>query len=308
MLVGPGNGLDCAVIELGDRLLVLKSDPITFASDAIGWYAVQVNANDIATSGAIPRWFLATCLFPPGTSETDIQQIASQLTAACSAHKISLVGGHTEITHGIDHPVICGTMVGETSREHLITPRGATAGDVILLTKGIPIEAVALLAREFPDMLSQALGGSKLNEACDYLTTPGISILRDARLAIKAGGVTAMHDPTEGGLAGALWELAVASQKTLLIEPERVFIPLLAVEICRTFNLNPFACLASGALLLTTPPANAKNIIQELTSGGIRCDEIGRVENGLPEVYQKTHEVRCILPRPERDEIGKVFE
>jgi len=307
VVVGPGSGLDCAVIEMDDRLLVLKSDPITFASDTIGWYAVQVNANDIATSGAKPRWFLATCLFPPGTSESDITMIARQLTTACSALGISLVGGHTEITHGIDHPIINGTMIGETTREHLITPRGAMPGDLILLTKGIPIEAIALLAREFPEKLSQAIGVKKLKEAADYLTSPGISILRDARIACDAGIVNAMHDPTEGGLAGALWELAEASGRRLIIETQKVFISSLASEVCSLFQLDPLACLASGSLLLTVPASDAGTIAQALSTDGIRCDIIGHVKEGKPGVTALEYGKRRSLPRPERDEIGKLF-
>jgi len=308
VLVGPGSGLDCAVIEMGDRLLVMKTDPVTFASDAIGWYAVQVNANDIATSGAEPRWFLATCLMPPGTCESDIEDIARQLSDACAALGISLVGGHTEITHGIDRPILCGTMIGEIAPRDLITPRGAQTGDSILLTKGIPIEAVTLLAREFPDQVSEALGNKKLKQAVNYLSDPGISVVRDARIAIQAGKVNAMHDPTEGGLAGALWELAEACGQRLVFDPRKVHIPKLAAEVCAVFQLDPFASLASGALLLTSPPSDARDIIQKMTSSGIRCDSIGKVEGGLPEVYQITHTQQRLLPRPERDEIGKVFE
>lgn len=308
VVMGPGCGLDCAVIEVDKRLLVIKSDPVTLATDAIGWYAVQINANDIATCGADPRWFLATCLFPPGTDETSIRLITGQLTTACTDLGISLVGGHTEITHGIDHPIISGTMIGETTREHLITPRGASTGDLILLTKGIPIEAIALLAREFPERLNRAVGVEKVKEASNYLTTPGISILRDARVARGAGKVTAMHDPTEGGLAGALWELAIASNKTLVISPEKVYIPAIGIEICKHFNLDPFASLASGALLLTTPASSARSLIRKMTSNGIHCEAIGTVEDGLPHVYQIINKDRQPLPRPERDEIGKVFE
>ncbi len=308
VLLGPGSGLDCAVIEMGDRLLVLKSDPVTFASDAIGWYAVQINANDIATSGAEPRWFLATCLFPPGTNESDIRIIARQLTTACSALGISLVGGHTEITHGIDHPIINGTMIGETDREHLITPRGAAPGDLILLTKGVPIEAIALLAREFPEKLRQILGVKKQIEAADYLTSPGISILRDARIACDAGIVNAMHDPTEGGLAGALWELAEASGRQLIIEPQKVFISSLASEVCSLFQLDPLACLASGSLLLTVPASDAGKIAQALSTAGIRCDIIGHVKEGKPGLTTLEDGKRRSLPRPERDEIAKLFQ
>jgi hydrogenase expression/formation protein HypE len=307
VVVGPGSGLDCAVIEMGDRLLVMKTDPVTFASDAIGWYAVQVNANDIATSGAIPRWFLATCLLPPGTDESEVEDIARQLIDACTTLGISLIGGHTEITHGIDHPILCGTMVGEIAPCDLITPRGAQPGDSILLTKGIPIEAVTLLAREFPDRLREALGEEKLKQAVRYLTDPGISVVRDARIAIQAGKVNAMHDPTEGGLAGALWELAEACGQRLIIDLGQVLIPELAAEVCAAFQLDPFASLASGALLLTAPEPDAKAIQQTLRSENISCVIIGYVEGGQVEVLTREAGATKPLIRPVRDELGKLF-
>lgn len=307
VLVGPGIGLDCAVIEMGDRLLVTKSDPVTFASDAIGWYAVQVNANDIATSGAEPRWFMATCLLPPGTTELDIQLIARQLSDACTALGISLIGGHTEITHGIDHPIICGTMIGEVSKINLVTSRGTQPGDSILLTKGIPIEAITLLAREFPAQMRESLGDDKQKRAARYLTDPGISIVRDAHIATHAGRLTAMHDPTEGGLAAALWEMADASGRCLVIEPSKVYITDLAAEVCECFKIDPFASLASGALLLTTPQSDAKAILQAFQAANIRCNEIGHAENGDPNVIAWDGNTRTKFPRPERDEMGKVF-
>ena len=307
VLIGPGSGLDCAVIEMGDRLLVMKTDPVTFASDAIGWYAVQVNANDIATSGAIPRWFLATCLLPPGTCESEVEDIAKQLIDACTTLDISLIGGHTEITHGIDHPILCGTMIGEIAPRDLITPRGAQSGDSILLTKGIPIEAVTLLAREFPDRVREALGEEKLKQAIRYLTDPGISVVHDARIAIQAGKVNAMHDPTEGGLAGALWELAEACDQRLVIDLHKVHISELAAEVCAAFQLDPFASLASGALLLTAPAPDAEAILQVLRSAKIRCDIIGYVEEGQAEVLTQEAGTTKPLPRPVRDELGKVF-
>ncbi|MCB8942785.1 MAG: AIR synthase, partial [Ardenticatenaceae bacterium] len=211
VIVKPGIGLDCAVIELGDTLLVFKSDPITFATDEIGWYLVQVNSNDIATTGATPRWLMVTMLLPEGQTTADlVTTINQQLVSACEEKGISLIGGHTEITYGLERPILMGTLIGEVTRDRLITPHKMNAGDHILLTKGIPIEATAILAREFPERLQGILSDEELQQAQNFLTEPGISVLREAQLAVDAGEVTAMHDPTEGGLAGALWELAEA--------------------------------------------------------------------------------------------------
>jgi hydrogenase expression/formation protein HypE len=308
VLLGPGIGLDCAVLDLGERLLVFKSDPITFAAEDIGWYAVQVNANDIATTGATPRWFLLTALLPEGrTSESLLNTISEQVFSACRDLGISVIGGHTEITHGLDRPILAGTLVGEVERGGLITPRGASPGDKILLTKGVPVEATAILAREFPEKLRSFLSEAEILEAAGFLYQPGISIVKDARIAQAAGRVTAMHDPTEGGLASALWELAEASRRRLVIQPENISIPALSAKICRAFDLDPLATIASGALLLTCAATDAGKICQALQDGGIPARIIGQVEDGPAEVWQASPTGPQALPRPQRDEIGKVY-
>lgn len=309
VLLGPGIGLDCAVVEAGDRLLVLKSDPITFATAEIGWYAVQINANDIATTGATPRWFLATLLLPEGqTTAALVEQISQQIYQACRALDIAMVGGHTEITHGLDRPILLGTLIGEVAPAQLVTPQGARPGDHLLLTKGVPIEATAILAREFPQRAGQILSPAELRQAQAFLYRPGLSVLPEARLALEAGRVTAMHDPTEGGLASALWELAQASGHTLVIDPAAVPIPELSARLCRLFGLDPLATIASGALLLTVPAEDAPTIRQALVAANIPCADIGRVEQGAATVWCHTATGRITLPYPERDEIARMFE
>ena len=309
LLLGPGVGLDCAVVEFGLSLLVLKSDPITFATEEIGWYAVQVNANDIATTGAIPRWLLITLLLPEGSTTAQlVDQISQQVFSACREICVTLVGGHTEITVGLDRPIIMGTLIGEVDRQDLITPRGANPSDRILLTKGVPIEATAILAREFPHRLRQALSQEEIYQARAFLRDPGISVLREARLAVQAGRVTAMHDPTEGGLASALWELAEASDRTLIVDLAVVPIPDLSARICQLFGLDPFATIASGALLLTVASPDASPIKRALKSAGIPCAEIGEVQAGPAEVWHRVQSGLEKLPRPIRDEITRVFE
>jgi hydrogenase expression/formation protein HypE len=309
VLLGPGIGLDCAIVDLGATLLVFKSDPITFATEDIGWYLVQVNANDIATTGAIPRWLMVTVLLPEGlTTMESARAIARHIFDACRPLGISVIGGHTEITFGIDRPILSGTIIGEVERDKLVLPNGARPGDKLLLTKGIPIEATAILAREFSDQLSVVLSPAEIQEAQNYLYQPGISILRDAQLARVAGNVTAMHDPTEGGLATALWELAEASHCSLVLEPSSVFIPQISARICSFFHLNPYAAIASGALLMAIDPLSTQKIIAALQEEGISCAEIGWVEEGPVRVWQQIEAERQPLPRPERDEIARLFE
>ena len=309
VLVPPGLGFDCAVIAPGSDLLVVKSDPITFATEDIGWYLVQVNANDLATTGATPRWLLLTMLLPAGmTTPALVERVSAQVRDACATLNIAIVGGHTEVTHGLDRVLLVGTLLGEVPAGRLVTPRGARPGDRLLLTKGVPIEATALLAREFPSRLTGWMSPAELAEAQGFLRTPGLSVVPDARLAMAAGRVTAMHDPTEGGLSGALWELAEASGYGLWFDPGLVPIPPLAARVCAAFGLDPMAALASGALLMTVAPADAAAIQRALEANGIACAALGAVDGGPPAVWQAHGEARTLLPRPARDEIARLYE
>lgn len=307
VLIGPGSGLDCAVIDLGERFLVFKSDPITFTTDQIGWYAVQVNANDIATTGGVPRWMLATLLLPEGKATPElVQGIFDQLSQACTALGISLVGGHTEVTYGLDRPVISAALVGEVEKGRLVRPDGARPGNRLLLTKGVPVEAVSILAREFAEHLKAVLSEDELQEARDYLVNPGISVVRDARIAVGAGQVRAMHDPTEGGLAAALWELAEASRVRLVVDPQAVRVPELARRICGQLGIDPLASIASGALLMAVEADDVGAITGALEAEGIPCTSIGGVEAGR-EAGVFTPDGKP-LARPMRDEIARLFE
>ncbi len=314
VLLGPSIGVDCAVIATDDKALALKSDPITFASEEIGWYAVQVNANDIATTGARPRWMLATILLPEGEATAEmIQRIQAQLSEACQEIGVSIVGGHTEITHGLDRPIVVGSMIGEIDRENLITPRGAKPGDRLLLTKGVPIEATAILAREFASQLQAndlSLSQGDIQTACDYLYRPGISVVHDAHIALQAGDVHAMHDPTEGGLYAAAWELASASGCSLWIDPAMVPVPPLSRRVCDAMGIDPLGAIASGALLLAVRDSDAHKICAALYAKGIACAQIGGVieESPAPVVRQGPEPAAPCLPRVERDEIARLYE
>ncbi len=309
VVLGPGIGLDCAVVDIGDRLLVFKSEPITFVADDIGWYAVQIACNDIASSGARPRWMLVTILLPEGETTPDlVNTIGQQLAKACAAYNITIIGGHTEVTLGLDRPILNTTMIGEVAAERLITPRGAKAGDALLLTQSIPLEGTAILAREFAEQLAGKFTIEEIAQAQNYIYNPGISVYPAAQTAISGGDVHAMHDPTEGGLAAALHELAAACGCTLVLEPEAVPISDLSRRICAHLNVDPFATIASGALLLAVPPAETAAIIDALNGKGIPCSVIGHIETGASGVLQQIGEKRIPLPLPERDEIARMFE
>ena len=306
VLYGPGIGLDCAVIDLGERVLVFKTDPITFATEDIGWYAVQINANDIATTGATPRWMLATLLLPENaTRQSQVEAIFDQIYRAAAVLDISVVGGHTEVTYDLHRPILVGTLIGEVTRDRLVTPTQVRPGDRLLLTKGVPVEGTALLAREYPQRLARVMDAAELKEAQEFLYRPGISVVRDAQIAAQAGQVHAMHDPTEGGLAGALWELSVASHAHLVVDPRAVIVPDLSRRVCAEFGLDPLATIASGALVIAVEAGDAGTVRAALEQNGIPCSEIGRVDEGAPGVWQVSG---APLQRPARDDIARVYE
>jgi hydrogenase expression/formation protein HypE len=309
VVVGPRVGEDAAVIDFGDRCLVASTDPITFATADLGWYALHVNANDIAVRGARPRWFLATLLLPAATtSEESARALFEQLTAACDELEVALVGGHTEITHGLDRPIVVGTMLGEVSRDRLVTTGGARVGDAVVMTKGIPLEGAAIIAREKEAALTErGVPASLLRRAKAFLRTPGISVLPEAEIACEIGEVHAMHDPTEGGIATALWEMAEAAGVGLRIDRERIMVLAEGAELCGAYGLDPLGTIASGALLMTLAPVDASLVIHALARESIDSHFIGQVVPRAEGVVLVEANQRRPMPVFPQDEITRIF-
>jgi len=308
VIVGARPGLDAAIIDLGaSHLLVAKTDPITFATEEIGWYAVNINANDIACTGGVPLWFMATLLLPENTATPAlVEKIFDQIGTACHALGVSVVGGHTEITYGIDRPIVVGAMLGLVEKGRMITAGGAQPGDMLIVTKGVPVEATAIIAREKAGLLRDKFAPDFLTRCANYLYTPGLSVVRDASIAVGAGRVHAMHDPTEGGLATGLWEMAEVSGKRLHVNCAPAILADGAV-LCTATGLDPLGAIASGALLMAVHPDDAQQIMAALHTQGIQSYLIGHVEEGPPAVVDMASGDR-LLPRPARDEIARLFE
>jgi hydrogenase maturation factor len=310
VVVGPRVGEDAAVIDLGDRYLVAAADPITFATEELGWYAVHVNANDIVVRGATPRWFLATLLLPAGTTDEDtVRTLFRQLEEACESLEVALVGGHTEVTTGIDRPIVAGTMLGEVAKDKLVTTGGARVGDAIVLTKGVPLEGAAIIARaKESDLLARGVRASVIRKAKAFLRTPGISVRPEAEIACEIATVHAMHDPTEGGIATALHELASAAHVGLRIDHDRIMVLPEGRALCEAFGLDPLGTIASGALLLTLAPPEAGLVLHALARESIDCHFIGQVvapEHGVMLVEGTRQWPLPVFPR---DEIARLFE
>ena len=310
LLLGPRIGEDAAAIDMGEKVLIITTDPITFATDEIGYYSVMVNANDVATTGAEPRWFSATILLPEAQgTESLVDSIFRQIHKACEKLNVSLVGGHTEITYGLDRPIIVGQMIGEVQKDELITTAGAKAGDLILLSKGICIEGTSIIAREREgDLLSRGIPHDLVERAQRFLFDPGICVVKDARLASQAGRVHSMHDITEGGLANGLHELSMAAG--VEVEVEKACIPIYDESriLCEAFGLNPLGVIASGSLLITASPPDAEKILESAHHHGVAMSKIGRVKAfGPPSVTMVTSGGREQVPCFERDEVTRIF-
>jgi len=305
VIVGPGIGMDAAVIRFGQEQLVFKTDPITFATDDIAWYLVTVNANDIACMGGIPKYLLVTFLLPQGATTRDgAHAVFSRLKEACAANGITLVGGHTEITYGIERPIAIGFMIGTLSGHGIIRSSGAKPGDAVLLSKGIPIEATALLAREFAGKLG--LDEVTLKQAQNLIYDPGIGVTRDARIALETGGVTAMHDPTEGGLATGLFELAGASGCGMEVHLEHIPLIALAEKILPVFSIDPLGALASGSLIVCCRPEYAQAILAAWSQAGICGANIGTITSSQGLILYRDGK-QTPLPQFRTDEITKAF-
>src|SRR5881397_1974305 len=309
VVVGPKVGEDAAVIDVGDRYLVATSDPITFATAEIGWYALHVNANDIAVRGARPRWFLATLLLPAGaTSDASVDALFTEIHAACDELEVALVGGHTEITHGLDRPIVAGTMLGEVEKDKLVTTGGARVGDAVVMTKGVPLEGAAIIAREKEtELRARGVSPAAIRKAKGFLKTPGLSVLPEAEIACELATVHAMHDPTEGGIATALVELADAAGVGLRIDRERIMVLPEGRALCEAFGLDPLGTIASGALLMTLAPADAGMVIHALAREDIDGHFIGQVVERAEGLTLVSGSRREPLTAFAQDEISKLF-
>jgi hydrogenase expression/formation protein HypE len=309
LIVGPQLGEDAAVIDIGDRYLVAKSDPITFVAENIGWYVVNVNANDVACTGAVPKWFLTTVLLPAGSADSHmVETIFDQIIEACDQLGVTLAGGHTEITFGIDRPLVIGHMLAETTGADLITTSGVEVGDDIIITKGIAVEATALIAQEKEEQLAGAFPAAYVQQCKDFLRNPGISVVRDAQVAVSAGRVHAMHDPTEGGLATGLWEMSMAAGVGLEIEEAAIPIFPETAALCSYFSLDPLGVIASGSLLIACPASATGSICRALEGEDIACAGIGRAVESQQGCHLLAAGDRRPMPTFARDEIARLFE
>lgn len=311
VIMGSKVGEDAAVIDIpGNNYLVTKTDPITFATDEIGYYAVIVNVNDLVCTGAKPKWFQSTILLPEKiTTSKIIDNIFNNIHDTCKSMGITVVGGHTEITPGLDRPIVVGSLIGEVEKNKLVLTSGAEPGDALILTKGIFIEGTSIIGREKEkDLINKGFNHDFIEKCKNYLYDPGISIFKEAILANKHFKIKSCHDPTEGGLATGIAEMTIASNTGVVIEEEKIFILPEPKILSKMFNLNPYNTMSSGSLLIAVNQKDSSDLIDLLRKNDIHAEKIGEIvskERGL-KIREKDGKVR-LLKYSETDEITKIF-
>lgn len=307
VLVSAGIGDDTAAVDVSrEEVIVLKSDPITFATDEISQYAVLVNANDIATAGAIPRWFLTTLLFPPKTTALSIRTVMNNLFHICRQWEITLCGGHTEITDAVSRPIVIGMMAGTVSRANLIEKKNMKPGNKILITKSVAVEGTAIIAREFSKRLL-SLGVTQEDIAVGREFLSKISVLPEARLASKSKAATAIHDVTEGGLAAAVEELSLAGGHRLKINMDAIPCFKLTRRFGELLNIDPLGLIGSGSLLICCQEHACEKLMYDLEKKGIAVACIGEVLSPGKGVEAYRHGSPSSWPHFAVDEITRLF-
>ncbi len=303
VIIGPGVGEDCAVLQLdGDECIVLSTDPITGTSDNLGQLAFHITMNDLAASGAIPIGLMLTLLLPDGYSEGQLKALMKELNTLAREYDVQIIGGHSEVTGAVNQPIISVTGVGKISRSKVMTRDGIKPGMDIVMTKWAGIEGTSILAHEGQDQLLTYYRKELVEDGkkfADYL-----SVVKDSQIAMKYN-VYGMHDVTEGGIFGALWEIGEKAGLGLIVNQDLIPVRQETIEICEYFDLNPYMLIGSGSLLIITDESQA--LIEELEANGIHGKVIGQTTSGNHKQIRFNDIMRSIAPA-KSDELYKGLE
>jgi hydrogenase expression/formation protein HypE len=307
VILGPSAGIDGAVIELGNKSLITAMDPITGAIERIGWLAVNVNANDVATFGVEPMFFLSCILLPEKADRKIVETICTQMDIAAKELGIAIIGGHCEITPKLPNPIVIGCTISVTEKGNYVTAGGANPGDKLLLTKSAGIEGTAILAADREKQLKKKLAPTLLENAKNFYRQ--ISVVKDAITAFKTGGVTAMHDPTEGGIFGGIYEMADASKAGVKIFENEIRIAEETAEICKFFKIDPLQLIGSGALLIAVKPNFVEKTLEGLKKQRIEASEIGEfLKSPSTRLLVREDGGETGLIRPEYDHLWQALQ
>ncbi len=302
VILGPAAGVDGAVINMGTKDAIVSMDPITGAVERIGMEAININANDVATFGVEPAFFFSCIMLPVDADSQVIEKISTQMHHAATELGIAIVGGHCEVTPGLANPIVVGCIMGLTEKGKYVTAAGAKAGDKIILTKTAGLEGTAILATDRETQLKNVFSQTLLDCAKGYYSQ--ISVVKDALTAYRAGGVHAMHDPTEGGILNGIHEMADAAGLGARVYSDRITVEPETAKICRYYEIDPLQLISSGALLIASESESAEKIIEALAAERIYASLIGEfTANPNKRILQKGDDTAEILPRPTSDHL-----
>jgi hydrogenase maturation factor len=300
--LGPSAGVDGAVLDFGNKNAIVSMDPITGAVERSGWLAINVNANDVATFGVEPAFFFSCLLLPANADSKIVETISTQMNNAAKELGIAIVGGHCESTPGLTNPIVVGCIMGLTEKGKYVTSAGAKAGDKLILTKSAGIEGTAILASDREAQLSKVFNAEILDCAKQFYSQ--ISVVKDALTAFRAGGVHAMHDPTEGGILNGIHEMSDAAGLGVRILEEKITVEPETAKICRFYEIDPLQLISSGALLIAAAPEAADKIIDALCKEHIFADVIGEFNpNSSKRILVHKDDSAEMLPRPVSDHL-----
>jgi len=275
VILGPALGEDAAVIKIGNQVVVAATDPITGSVEDVGWLAVHINANDIATFGVSPRWFLASIMLPPGCTPDQLGTIMNQIDGAAKELDIAVTGGHSEITESISKPIVVGFMMGITPIDKYVTSSGAKPEDAIIVTKTVGIEGTSILATEGGSYFSREISKDIVEQGRQLRNS--ISVVKDGVTAFQTGFIHAMHDPTEGGLANGVHEICDASGVGCELENDLIPLHDATRQICENLQINPLELISSGCMLISCESKHASQVVDELDAVGIESVIIGKI-------------------------------
>ncbi|MEZ0535886.1 AIR synthase family protein [Caldicellulosiruptoraceae bacterium PP1] len=267
----PSLGEDSAAVDISGNIAVLTCDPVTASDNNSGYISVIIVCNDLASSGAIPVGILSTILLPPNSSENEFAKIIENIKVACDELNITLLGGHSEVTHNVTKPIIISTGFGKTEDKYLVSTKNAKVKDKIIITKSLAIEGTAIIANDFEDRLKEFLPDKLISEAKNFIKN--ICVVKEGLIARKYAN--SMHDITEGGLFGALYEVCKASNVGAIIYERNIKLNKITQKICEHFNINPYKLISSGSMLITTN--KAEELLNELKQNNIDAFIIGEV-------------------------------
>ncbi|MBM7615163.1 AIR synthase family protein [Alkaliphilus hydrothermalis] len=303
VLVRPGVGEDCGVVDFGEYVCVLSSDPITGAAKDIGSLAIHISCNDVASNGVEPLGIMMTILAPVGTTKEDLLRVMTDANEAATSINVEIIGGHTEITDAVNRMIVSTTAIGKQPKVKMVSSKGAQVGDAVIMTKHGGLEGVSIIATDLYDILKDKIDEAVLERAITF--GKDISVVKEGVLAGNLGIVNSMHDVTEGGILGALWELAEASELGIVVEGDAIPFMEETIEICSSLSIDPMRLISSGVMVMTVSQENKNQLLTTLREAGIDATEVATITEENRKIRLGGELVP--LDPPREDELYKVI-